>query len=325
MKFGRDIIGSRLASLAVFVASLMLLAACQTAQKTDPKVLQQARLAEQQLFSSPGSFQPQFKGAAAEVADFILQGLSGRFNNGDVDGFGSLLSPGFQRRLMLNQTEMLTSPDQAALLLVRQNRNQATKVSYRLQSIKVADNGQSAVAVALSSYDSQYFGPRFLETLHIVKPGGSWKLAQQSLVPLYPTVPELHKVSIFVTERYWKKGTAGSFTDYYGKQAKSHGPEAALADLQKNGTSFDGNVSYSVAAIRQSVKIGSEVTIEAQFHRARGDIDFHVSSFTVRKFQPNLVFSVTGVPTDSRALEVLVYVDGIQIGQRYVERNKKYN
>lgn len=195
----------------------------------------------------------------------IEKNLEAGYAASDANIVGAALSGSFQRRLATSQTTALVE-DKAAHLASFGALLKGQSLSYDVQSIKLSDDGKSAAVIAVATYKSKYFAPRFLETLIFRQDSGAWKLDRQSLLPLHPRSAKSHKVKIVFTRPYWPTDKYETFGQYFTASLQSKGPVALVDELVAKQIPVRGSRSHVIVVFQEPPTIGSEIGIVITFY-----------------------------------------------------------
>jgi hypothetical protein len=285
----------------------LMLAACQSAPAVDPKVINAAKSANAVLFTAA----TKTSGATeASIVAVLNNGLAAGHSSGNMAKVSSALASGFEKRSLSGADEMVVQDTNALLDAIKKN---PAKLTYAVQSVKVAGDKKSAAVVALATYESENFSPKFLESLIFTNQGGDWKLASQSAAPLHPSLPQLHQATLIVTEQFWSDSEAKSISDIYIKMAQKKGPEAALDYIKSNIKARTGAGVHALAIFREPPKIGSSIKIGADFHH-NGRTYPYTQSQTINNTYRNYVLGMeTLAHPKADDIGFQIYVDGVLV------------
>lgn len=202
--------------------------------------------------------------AERQIVSLIEKNLEAGYAASDPKLVGGALASSFQRRLATSgQTALVENRETHLASFAGLLRGQ--NVRYDIQSIKVASDGNSAAAIALSTYESKFFAPRFLETLIFRRESGTWKISQQSLLPLHPKSPKLHKVKMVFTQPYWPDKYK-TFGLYFTASLDKIGPAALIDELIEKQTPPRASRSHIIAVFREPPMIGSTIRFQTTFY-----------------------------------------------------------
>lgn len=247
----------------VVAALALALAACQSAPKTNPNVVAKLKADSAQQFAANAMAVK----AASPAEQAVLAALTGKylagFNSNNAGQVESVLAPTFQARLATGKGKALIS-SRAAYVKSLGWRVRDQQVDVAVKSVKVGGDGKTAAVLALVTYRSKNFAPRFLETLVFSESGSGWTLAQQAQVPLHPSVAELHSAKLYLTRPFWDKKYK-SFAAYFAAKAGANGPDAVIGELQSKIIPPKGKQSHVVAVFREPPQAGSKITVSTTF------------------------------------------------------------
>ena len=302
----------------LFAGISLMIVGCQTggmmAKKSDPAMVAKAQAMTSKKFASNVSTYAAKNGAEKAVLGVLSNKLVAGYNGQNAGTVSSALAPNFKYKLVSSEKTALIEA-KASFESSLKWRTQVQGLDYAVQSIKVAPNGNSALAIALATYRSENFQPRFLETLVLNKSGGNWKVEQQSQMTLYPAVPELHKVTLFLTQSFWDKKKYPSFTAYFADVARTQGPEAIIQMLKSKSIAPQGKTSHAIAVFNEAPAKGSNVSVSLVFNS--GNVTEHVSNVPVKFMNTYFVAEAIawGEPL-AREIEVGVALNGIKLGSK---------
>lgn len=296
---------------AIAIASLtgFLLTACQSAPEIDPKVISDANSANAVLFNATAKT----SGATeASIVAALNNDLAGAYSAGDTGKVSSLLASGFVKRSLLGENELVEQNSSDIANAIKMN---PAKLTYAVQSIKLAEDQKSAAVVALATYESKHFSPKFVESLIFTNQDGSWKLANQSAAPLHPSLPQLHKTKVIVTEKFWSDDEAKSLAEVYTKKAQEVGAEAALDYVQSNIKARTGDSVHALIVFNEPPKVGSTIKVGADFHHY-GRVYPYTQTYSVDTTYRNYVVGIeTLAHPKIDDIGFQIYVDGALVSK----------
>ena len=124
----------------------------------------------------------------------VLDVLMNRWRTGleryDLAAVQSVLSADFEQRFLSDEQSMfLGKRDQ----FVAQRKDWAPssqpvrRIVYKVQDMIARNGGKTMDVIALSTWKTKYFEPRFLESLQFIRTANEWHIRRQAFAPLQPT------------------------------------------------------------------------------------------------------------------------------------------
>jgi hypothetical protein len=283
-------------------AGLMTITAATNAEQG----MRSAQIA--QSFSPTNSVE---KAVLAVVTDKIVAA----YKNSDGALMETALSASFKRRL-INSTKTMLQETRADFLKDFETLFSGQTVEYAIQSMKTASDGGSAAVIAMATYRSKSFNPRYLETLIFRKEGGAWKLSSQTLLPLHPISHKSHKVEIFLTQPFWPTDKYKNFGDYFVKSAAVKGPEAVIAELRQKTKRPDSNESHAIAVFREPPRPNSKIEFLVTFHTTTDDYEFE-TEYPVKYLNSYFIAeSIAEGEYNADQISIGVGIDGKSLGSK---------
>ncbi len=311
----------------LFVASLCLvLIACQAAKPTDPQLVSSALDVNAKLFSGQMvSFTPS-NNAETLISTLLFDKIVAGYNAGDGPKLASALSADFQQRLMLRSRPCSRKPqycvkdfnmglyDRTSVIAeAAKNTHSTVRLTYVIQSVKLAEDRNSASVIVLASYKSKYFEPKYIETLIFVKTGGAWQMVQQSMFNLHPTVPELYKAKVLVSEKFWPDEEGKTFSAVFAKMSQEIGPDAAIDYFRNNAKPRSGEALHVIAVFSEPPNVGSKVTLSGLFE-LDGKSSKSSGSKKINDLYRHFIFEIVTVPIpEEKTIDFEVKVNNIVI------------
>jgi hypothetical protein len=236
---------------------LLLILSCQTGPsrpKADPalKELLNAKFVDN---LSTWKVKSQDEQTVIDLLKIFKQG----YETFDLSLIRPILSTDFEARCLISKDKYI--PEKKELYLKARdawvksasvNRN----IIYSIQDINVDQSGKFISIIALSTYQSRYFAPRFLETLIFEKGGSGFMLKQQTLIPLHQKYPELNPVEIVVG----KKEANENFSQVFSKTALPEGVDAAIEKVVNKKPLQSGAV-HVLVIFKEPPAVGSTIEL----------------------------------------------------------------
>ena len=308
---------SRGAPVIALLAALGL-AGCQAAVvDADPMVVAALQSSTAQRFAANAAGFPVQSEAERAVLAVVRNNLEEGYNTSDPALIGAALASNFEFRLATARDSVMIEK-RAGFLEGFENWGGSgdRRLIYTVNSIKVDADGNSAAVVALSTFRSRHFNPRFLETLLFNKERGAWKLAKRVLLPLHPSRPESHEVAVYVTRPFWAEKPDAPFSAFLARTTAERGPDSAIDMLAEKSAPAGDGPSHIVAVFREPPTVGTEITFHVTMIMENDEATFtsripvtQETSFFVAESIAHAKPAVTGIVVD-------VVVDGIKIATR---------
>lgn len=142
-------------------------------------------------------------------------------------------------------------------------------VAYAIQSITFNEDRTVATCIALSTYESAYFRPRFIEGLTFGKTKGRWLLRRQSVTLLHPAMPKGHEVDIILAKPPRLSSGKSPITEF-ARIVRQDGPDAFVElyrSRSKNSIPSNETPHSVLFVFRDAPAPGTEIITEHQFRR----------------------------------------------------------
>lgn len=285
----------------------------------------QAREAHTRIESELTDNTQQYEAASAEesaVKEVLIHKIKRGYERFDLESIRSALAPGFQLRYVTgpgtleiqNLEDYLRSrgrwkvaddPNRELLLSIRDMR---TDVTQRKISV-----------VAITTYKSRFFNPRFIETYLFEKTGENWFLKTLGMVPLHPQRPELHKVDIIVSDNP-NPSSLGELTDEMIARGADALVEKYLERRRDQGFPGDEVERTVLFVFREPPRAGSSITVEHQFWRPWAqNLSPYRFTYKVHKSQPYFIIeNRTQAGGSGGTITYRIFLDGKKLAEKVV-------
>lgn len=211
----------KLALWFVLSVFLIVLNGCASVEVT-PNIQEAKKAHEQMSQENIASYEPKTLDEG-EILKKIAENYKGAYETFDLELMKKILSPDFQLRYYFesdkvqiqdrdefihkrNRWRVKSDPDRKLLISIKSSHYDEKRNRYAF--------------TALTTYQSKYFKPRFLEVL-VFEKREEWKLKRILMYPMYPPRPELYEVKIFLGKYMTQRRTLGGLE----KEIDADGPD----------------------------------------------------------------------------------------------------
>lgn len=260
----------------------------------------------------------------AAVKDLMVHNLQAAFERDDLKLLEIAVSESFELWIKPRGTETLVY-DRAGYLASRMSLSSPAaahrSLDYSIRSVSSAAGVDTITVVAFATYKTQFFNPRFFDTLVFRKVEGRWLLDQEILIPIHPALPEGHGVQIFLVDRPWSE-LQSSFND--GKQT-DQGIESAIAMALRDGqveqVSTDNRHHTVLFVFREPPAVGTTIEIEHSDWRPWAqNMEPHKFKYVVTESQRFFVIAnesfAGGKGGSGGKLTYRVFVNGTKVAEK---------
>jgi hypothetical protein len=209
--------------LIAFVAAVTISGCARV--RVSPDILE-ARAVRERLFQENlAAYAPRTPGEA-EILKKIVDGYKRPYEAFDLDRLAQTLSPDFELRYYVREDEVQVQTRDDFLNARRGWKPRSgshRKLLVSVQAIHHDERKNRYAVTALTTYQSKYFRPRFLEVM-VFERKDDWRLRRVLMYPMSPPRPEIYEVKIFfgqyLTERRTLRGLENEIT--------AEGPDAVF-------------------------------------------------------------------------------------------------
>ena len=128
------------------------------------------------------------------VLDVMMNRWRAGLERYDLEAVRSVLSANFEQRFLSDEQSMFMDTREQFIALRKDwvpSGQPVRRIVYKVQDIISRDGGKTMDVIALSTWKTKYFEPRFLESLQFVRSvfhtANEWRLRRQAFAPLQPT------------------------------------------------------------------------------------------------------------------------------------------
>jgi len=237
----------------------------------------------------------------------------------DLTTIKQLLADDYKRHLVVAEGKVITETRRDFLAARSEWMRSAAPrrdLQYAVMGIAVSESRTPGVTVvALSTYRSTHFNPRFLETLRFSSRNGEWLLAEQTLVPLTPTSPEQFDVRILAVP--WSLDTVSHFSDIAVSVGADELMNRLTAGSKGNQVPSDGTMGQILMVFREPPPVGSVITVQ-HFWSGPTSLPEYKFEYTVTEIRPFFILENLAAPSccPGNWAQFAVFVDGDKVASQ---------
>ncbi len=232
----------------------------------------------------------------------------------DISLLKSALSENYERLFLASSNKVIID-DRKRYIAARSSWIKSDKprreLRYSINEVTTDDDGKGVTVVALSTYKSKYFNPRFLETLRFEDTDGSWLLSRQTMLPLSPVSSEQLGVQIYLMS--WDIDLSSGFSKLSVSAGADHVIERILEKTERDDdTSGSGILKQLLIVFREPPPVGTEIAVEHQWPDNKTSLPVYRFEYEVKEVKPLFVLEnlvTLGCCPDAN-VSFTVYVNG---------------